>query len=89
MKRSKEELLNNFAKLTENDTRDEVLNFLEDLADSLEDVDKTEIEQLKAENDDLRRKYKERFFNASTDDVIANNENVEDITINDLFVKEN
>ena len=49
----------------------EDLSFLEDMTDTYDALntgsDRAEIERLTAENDELRRKYKERFFKPSQD----------------------
>lgn len=66
MRRSKDELVKKFSEIVGDNNADDVLGFMEDLADSLEDTDKDEIEAWKRkyeENDsDWRRRYRERFM---------------------------
>ena len=63
MKLSKDELI---SKINGLEIDDEVkISLLEDVTDSMEvapEVDNTEIEKLKAENEELKTKYKERFL---------------------------
>jgi hypothetical protein len=63
MKLSKEELISKINGLEIDDNVK--IELMEDVTDSMEvtpEVDNTEIERLKAENEDLRTKYKERFL---------------------------
>lgn len=62
-KMSKEELISKINGLEIDDNVK--IELMEDVTDSMEvasEVDNTEIERLKAENEDLRTKYKERFL---------------------------
>ena len=63
MKLSKEELISKINGLEIDDNVK--IELMEDVTDSMEvapEVDNSEIERLKAENEDLRAKYKERFL---------------------------
>ena len=65
MKLSKDELISKINGLEIDDNVK--IELMEDVTDSMEvapEVDNTEIERLKAENEDLRTKYKERFLKA-------------------------
>ena len=62
-KMSKDELISKINGLEIDDNVK--IELMEDVTDSMEvapEVDNTEIERLKAENEDLRTKYKERFL---------------------------
>ena len=92
-KRTRDEILNAFAQIVGDDERDEVIAFMEDLADSMTEGDAAEIEQLRAdleterarydENDRAwRRRYRERFYRGADDDedgetVIEKKEKIE------------
>lgn len=76
MKLSKEELISKINGLEIDDNVK--IELMEDVTDSMEvapEVDNTEIERLKAENEDLRTKYKERFLKG--DEVATETEVVE------------
>ena len=63
MKLSKDELISKINGLEIDDNVK--IELMEDVTDSMEvvpEVDNTEIERLKAENENLRTKYKERFL---------------------------
>lgn len=92
-RKTKEEILNAFAAIVGDDDRDEVLAFMEDLADSMIEGDTEEIERLRAdleterarydENERAwRRRYKERFYRGADDNedgetVIEKKEKIE------------
>lgn len=77
MKLSKEELKKKIDEVVQDE--DVKISLLEDVEDSFESVDTTEkdteIASLKAENEELKRKYKERFL--SKDEVVE--EKTEDV----------
>ena len=76
MKLSKDELISKINGLEIDDTVK--IELMEDVTDSMEvapEVDNSEIERLKAENEDLRAKYKERFLKG--DEVATETEVVE------------
>jgi hypothetical protein len=76
MKLSKDELISKINGLEIDDNVK--IELMEDVTDSMEvtpEVDNSEIERLKAENEDLRAKYKERFLKG--DEVATETEVVE------------
>ena len=76
MKLSKDELISKINGLEIDDNIK--IELMEDVTDSMEvapEVDNSEIERLKAENEDLRAKYKERFLKG--DEVATETEVVE------------
>ena len=77
MKLSKDELISKINGLEIDDNVK--IELMEDVTDSMEvapEVDNSEIERLKAENEDLRAKYKERFLKG--DDKEDKEEKVDD-----------
>lgn len=63
MKLTKEQLLESIKNKFADDTSDETLKFIEDLTDTINDMDSGEWENKYKENDAMwRQKYKERFF---------------------------
>ena len=77
MKLSKDELISKINGLEIDDNVK--IELMEDVTDSMEvapEVDNSEIERLKAENEDLRAKYKERFL--KSDDKEDKEEKVDD-----------
>lgn len=91
MKRTINELLENFRAIVGENTDDTVLNFLEDLSDSYSN--NSEYDNLLNEYNGLKKRYRDRFF--GVEDGADNDpepepepENNEDIKINDLFTEE-
>lgn len=70
-------------------TSDEDIAFIEDANDTLKSFEnsQSEIERLKSDNEDLRKRYKERFFSASSaiDDKNESDEETKMTTFDDLF----
>lgn len=79
------------------DTSDESLAFLEDVADTLSDLEKktkdaTNWETKFKENDEAwRKKYRDRFFGSETDDDIVDDDKPTPsiVKFDDLFKEEN
>ena len=82
MKLSKEELISKINGLEIDDNVK--IELMEDVTDSMAvapEVDNSEIERLKAENEDLRAKYKERFLKGhevATETEVVEKEEVEE-----------
>ena len=73
MKLSKEELKKKIdEKISDEDLKIELLEDIEDSIDAKEDtsekVEKTAYDEVVAERDEIKRKYKERFFKGSEED---------------------
>lgn len=88
MKLSKEELLAKVKGYIGERTDDESISLIEDITDSFEEStdNSEEIDRLKSENEDLRRKYIERFTVSDSEE--AGNEPVEMNSYDDLFKEE-
>lgn len=88
MKLSKEELLTKVKGYIGERTDDESISLIEDITDSFEEPtdNSEEIDRLKSENEDLRRKYIERFTVSDLDDT--SEEPVEMNSYDDLFKEE-
>lgn len=94
---SKDDILNKLKDRIGDDTSDEALQFIEDVADTYNDLesrskDQTDWEKKYKENDDAwRKKYKERFFAPSKDDSDPGPESDDEddqnkhLSYNDLF----
>lgn len=80
MKLSKEELKKKIdEKIEDEDLKIELLEDIEDsvdVSDDTEKVEKTAYDEVVAERDEIKRKYKERFL--SPEEVKENTENVEE-----------
>lgn len=80
MKLSKEELKKKIdEKIADDDLKIELLEDIEDsidVSDDTEKVDKTAYDEVVAERDEIKRKYKERFLSA--EDVKENTEEIEE-----------
>lgn len=83
MKRTKEELLSDInAVLGENNTTDEAIALLENVADSFDEkpVDETDWKAKYEENDKAwRTRYTERFMNGAAKDDVIDEPNINDI----------
>lgn len=72
--KSKEEILNSLKSIMSENTSDEALNLIEDISDTVGDFeerlkDTTDWKSKYEENDKTwREKYRDRFFNSSTDE---------------------
>lgn len=98
MKRTKEELLANFNVIAGDNQSDEVLQFLEDLTDSMEvpevieDADHTEEVNWEQKYNELdsswRTKYRERFFGAveEKEDTTETEEETEEIPADEIQI---
>lgn len=89
MKLGKEELIAKVKGYIGERTDDESISLIEDITDSFEestDDNSEEIEKLKSENEDLRRKYIERFTVSDLD--TSGEEPVEMNSYDDLFKEE-
>nr|DAP24946.1 MAG TPA: hypothetical protein [Caudoviricetes sp.] len=71
-------------------TADEDIAFIEDASDTINSMSQheTEIEQLKVENEELRKKYRDRFFEPKPDDPKPNDPEPEKTTFESLFSEE-
>lgn len=88
MKLGKEELLTKVKSYIGERTDDESISLIEDITDSFEEStdNSEEIDRLKSENEDLRRKYIERF---TVSDLEGTSETpVEMNSYDDLFKEE-
>lgn len=67
--RTSEEFLTMIRNRIGDSTADEDISFIEDASDTINSMSRheAEIEQLKAENEDLRKKYRDRFFEPKQD----------------------
>lgn len=88
MKLGKEELLTKVKSYIGERTDDESISLIEDITDSFEEStdNSEEIDRLKSENEDLRRKYIERF--TVSDLESTGEEPVEMNSYDDLFKEE-
>ena len=98
-KRSLDEILAKFREIVGDDTRDEVLEMLEDLTDSYSDAPEpsedlsARVTELEGELEAVRKRYRDRFFGRDEEkEEIANDTTVTDtkpdgdeIKIKDLF----
>ena len=68
--RTSEEFLTMIKQRVEDSTSDEDIAFIEDASDTISSMSQheTEIERLRAENEDLRKKYRDRFFDPKPDE---------------------
>lgn len=89
-KLSKEELKKKIdEKITDEDLKIELLEDIEDsvdVSDDTEKVEKTAYDEVVAERDEIKRKYKERFLSA--EEVKENTEESEETTEEVIDVKE-
>lgn len=88
MKLGKEELLTKVKSYIGERTDDESISLIEDITDSFEEStdNSEEIDRLKSENEDLRRKYIERFTVSDLQET--GKEPVEMNSYDDLFKEE-
>lgn len=88
--RTSEEFLTMIKERIGDSTKDEDLSFIEDASDTINNMSQheTEIEQLKAENEELRKKYRDRFFEPKPDDPKPNDPEPEKTTFESLFSEE-
>lgn len=83
MKLSKEELKKKIdEKISDEDVKIELLEDIEDsmdVEDTSEKVEKTAYDEVVAERDEIKRKYKERFLNGSEEDSEEKEDDTEEL----------
>ena len=67
MVRSVEEIMNIVRQRIGDSTEDSDISFIEDISDTLNAGNSEELEKLKSENEELRKKYRDRFFEKKVD----------------------
>lgn len=79
-----EEFLQMIKERVGDSTSDEDITFIENASDTINSMSQheEEISKLKMENDDLRKKYRDRFFNQTPDEE---EEEQEKLTFDSLF----
>ena len=84
--RTSEEFLTMIRDRIGDSTADEDISFIEDASDTINSMaqHETEIAQLRAENEDLRKKYRDRFFEPKPDEPTPEPES-EKLTFESLF----
>lgn len=87
MVRSVEELLDMVKCRIGDSTEDADISFIEDLSDTLNAANLEELEKLKSENEELRKKYRDRFFDKKEveEEETGKEEEPEKTTFEDLF----
>lgn len=88
MKLSKEELKKKIdEKISDEDLKIELLEDIEDsmeISDESEKVDKVAYDEVVAERDEIKRKYKERFLEGSEEEKVEESEELEEEGIIDV-----
>lgn len=84
--RTSEEFLTMIRNRIGDSTTDEDISFIEDASDTINSMSQheTEIAHLRAENEDLRKKYRDRFFEPKLDEPEPEPEQ-EKLTFESLF----
>lgn len=84
--RTSEEFLTMIRNRIGDSTTDEDISFIEDASDTINNMSQheAEIAQLRAENEDLRKKYRDRFFEPKPDEPEPEPE-PEKLTFESLF----
>lgn len=95
MRLSREDYMALVNRLYDGRTDDEALADIENLTDTYDELennnDRSEIEALRSENENLRQRYRDRFFNPVTSEQIIKEQeddvkrDGEDVTFDDLF----
>lgn len=90
MVRSVEEMMNIVRQRIGDSTEDSDISFIEDISDTLNAGNSEEVERLKSENEELRKKYRDRFFETKVVKVEEEGETEEPekpekTTFDDLF----
>lgn len=95
MRLSREDYMALVNRLYDGRTDDEALADIEDLTDTYDElennVDRSEIEALRSENENLRQRYRDRFFNPVTNEQVIEEQKTdvirdgEDVSFDDLF----
>lgn len=88
--RTSEEFLAMIKQRIGDSTSDEDISFIEDASDTINSMSQheEEIEKLRAENEDLRKKYRDRFFDPKPDESEPNEPEPEKLTFESLFKEE-
>ena len=87
MVRSIEEMLDIVRQRIGDSTEDSDISFIEDISDTLNAGNSEEVERLKSENEELRKKYRDRFFEKKVEEAEEPEEHEESakMTFEDLF----
>ena len=87
MIRSIEEMLDIVRQRIGDSTEDSDIAFIEDISDTLNAGNSEEVEKLKSENEELRKKYRDRFFEKKVEEPEEPEEHEESakMTFEDLF----
>ena len=87
MVKSVVELLDIVRQRIGDSTDDADISFIEDLSDTLNAGNLEEVERLKSENEELRKKYRDRFFEKKVEEAeeAEEAEELEKRTFEDLF----
>lgn len=87
MVRSVEEIMDIVRKRIGDSTEDSDISFIEDISDTLNAGNSEELEKLKSENEELRKKYRDRFFEKKEvkEEETEKEEEPEKTTFEDLF----
>lgn len=87
MVKSVVELLDIVRKRIGDSTDDADISFIEDISDTLNAGNLEEVERLKSENEELRKKYRDRFFEKKAEEPEdpEDHEEPEKRTFEDLF----
>lgn len=82
-----EEFLEMINKRIGDSTSDEDITFIENASDTINSMSQyeTEINKLKMENENLRKKYRDRFFSPTSDDTENEETEQEKLTFDSLF----
>lgn len=88
--RTSEEFLAMIKQRVGDSTSDEDISFIEDASDTINSMSQheTEIEQLRTENENLRKKYRDRFFDPKPDEPKPDEPEPEKLTFDSLFSKQ-
>lgn len=84
MVRSVEEMMDIVRQRIGDSTEDSDISFIEDISDTLNAGNLEELEKLKSENEELRKKYRDRFFETKVEETEESGE-AEKTTFEDLF----
>ena len=87
MVRSVEEMMDIVRQRIGDSTEDSDISFIEDISDTLNAGNSEEVEKLKSENEELRKKYRDRFFDKKEvkEEETEEPEKPEKTTFEDLF----
>lgn len=87
MVRSIEEMMDIVRQRVGDSTEDADISFIEDISDTLNAGNSEELEKLKSENEELRKKYRDRFFDKKEikEEELEEEEKTEKRTFEDLF----